>query len=216
MKCIYQIVNNVNGKRYIGSANDFHRRKNRHLQKLRKNEHANYHLQKSWNKYGESNFVFVILEYVECSEDLIIREQWWLDTVNPEYNICRVAGSSLGVKRSEATKEKIRQANIGLKHPDWRNQLKSKAQGGENHWTQNKDFTEETRLKMSKSKKELYKNGYIHPNIKSVNQLTKTGVFVKTWPSVTKASQELSICDKGISCCALGKIKSSGGFIWKY
>lgn len=54
-------------------------------------------------KYGYSEFRFEILEY--CSlEELLKREQFYLDNYKPEYNILKVAGSTLGYQHSEASK----------------------------------------------------------------------------------------------------------------
>lgn len=53
-----------------------------------------------------------MLEY--CSkEDLIQREQYYIDTINPEYNLCRTAGSTLGRLHSEGAKAKISGAKKG-------------------------------------------------------------------------------------------------------
>jgi hypothetical protein len=41
-----------------------------------------------WNKYGERNFNFRILEFCQI-RDLDEREQYWIDTLNPECNIIR-------------------------------------------------------------------------------------------------------------------------------
>lgn len=49
---IYMIVNKVNGKRYVGSSRNCHRRKSEHLSRLRRNAHINSKLQAAWNKYG--------------------------------------------------------------------------------------------------------------------------------------------------------------------
>ena len=61
-------------------------------------------------KYGYSNFSVTILEYCDIS-DLLVREQYYFDNLNPEYNILKLAGSSLptggGFKHSEETKTKI-------------------------------------------------------------------------------------------------------------
>jgi len=104
---VYMIENIVSHKCYVGSAAKmFKGRFSAHLSTLRKGVHRNKHLQNSYNKYGESVFKFKILEV--CSpEDCIEREQVWLDLINPEYNIRRVAGSSLGVKFSDETKRKL-------------------------------------------------------------------------------------------------------------
>lgn len=107
MKAIYGILNKVNGKQYIGSAVDFYRRRCEHLSYLRGNKHHSTYLQRAWNKYGEVNFIFIILEKVENKEDLISREQWWMDTRKPEYNIAKKAGSQLGFKHSQETRDKL-------------------------------------------------------------------------------------------------------------
>src|SRR3979411_2209795 len=58
-------------------------------------------------KYSHSNFSLDILEYCEL-DVLILREQYYIDLSNPEYNICKIAGNKLGFKHSEATKAKMR------------------------------------------------------------------------------------------------------------
>lgn len=60
-------------------------------------------------KYGHDNFNLKILEY--CSiNDLIVREQYYLDNIKPVYNILNNAGSSRGYRHTEASKELIRLA----------------------------------------------------------------------------------------------------------
>ena len=112
---IYQIINLINEKIYIGSAIKFRKRWNLHKLQLRKNIHENRHLQAAWNKYGEESFSFEILEYVE-KQFLLLIEQQYINTKNCEYNISRdVTRSRLGVKSTDEHIEKIRQANLGQK-----------------------------------------------------------------------------------------------------
>ena len=59
---IYMIENQANGKIYIGQTSDLERRKKEHLNKLKNKTHHNLHLQNSFNKYGEDNFVFKIIK----------------------------------------------------------------------------------------------------------------------------------------------------------
>lgn len=75
---IYGIINLINDKKYIGSSINIRHRFITHKCYLRKNIHSNKHLQSAWNKYGEENFKFELIE--ECEEDkLIEREQYWID-----------------------------------------------------------------------------------------------------------------------------------------
>jgi group I intron endonuclease len=112
---VYQIKNLVNGKVYIGSSATIKKRWREHKKLLRRRKHHNRYLQHAWNKYGEANFVFEILE--EClPEKLILLEQKWMDLLHScdqqfGYNINPTAGSCLGVKHSEETKNKLRGEN---------------------------------------------------------------------------------------------------------
>lgn len=218
MHAIYCILNKVNSKRYIGSSVNFYTRKKLHLSQLKRDVHHSRYLQRSWNKYGEDNFTFIVLEKVDNKDNLLVREQWWLDNSNCEYNWCKIAGSSLGVKRTPEFCDKIRQRQLGLKHPEWRNKIKSEAQGGENHWTKKREapFSKESKKKMSETHKKLYENGYEHPRKKQILQYSKYGDFVKEWNSLKEAGNELNINPDSISNNLRKISKSAGGFIWKY
>lgn len=82
MRGIYKIVNTINGKVYIGQSIRIKSRKIDHLRDLRQNKHINKHLQAAFNKYGEQNFKFEIIECYEDDfpiEELTKREQYWID-----------------------------------------------------------------------------------------------------------------------------------------
>jgi len=233
MKAIYGILNIINGHQYIGSAKNFYKRKRGHITLLKAKIHHSLYLQNAWNKYGEANFRFIVLEKLLEDSDLLKREQWWIDNSHSEYNICKFAGNSLGIKRSEETKEKIRKANFGLKHPAWRNEIKSRVQGGENHWTKNKKFSEESKKRMSKSQKELYKNGYVSPvkgrkatlhelkakrekNFVAIIQLSIDGNFIKRWDSAIIVQETLGFYNSNIISCCKGRYKTAHNYKWVY
>ena len=111
---IYSIRNLINNYIYIGSSINLEKRKNHHFRRLLLNKHGNDHLQKSYNKHGKDNFVFEIISYIEDKSKLLEYEQKWLDFFKPEYNICKVAGSPLGIIRSDEYKEKQRIAKKGF------------------------------------------------------------------------------------------------------
>lgn len=102
---------------YVGSTVNFYHRKFAHFDALEKNIHTNKHLQSSFNKHGEQNFEFVVIEEVDDKTKLIDREQYYLDVLTPKYNIRKIARSNLGVKQSEAAKQKLRIFWLGKKRP---------------------------------------------------------------------------------------------------
>lgn len=104
-------MSQTSGKFYIGSAINIKARWARHRCDLKNNVHHSIILQRSWNKYGENDFVFNIIE--ECNIDnLIVREQYYLEKLLPVYNICRNAGNCKGVKYSSESTEKKREYAI--------------------------------------------------------------------------------------------------------
>src|SRR5690554_4932287 len=103
---IYEIVKLVNGKRYVGSAVEVAQRWRQHQCELRKGRH-NPHQQNAWNKHGAEAFGFRVIELVADKADLIGREQHYLDTIKPEYNWAKVAGSNLGITWSAETKARM-------------------------------------------------------------------------------------------------------------
>jgi len=106
MSGIYEIVNLVNGKRYIGSAINFETRWCEHRRTLRRGCHHNRNLQKSWHQYDEAAFAFRILEICD-PEYLIEKEQAAIDALYPEFNISQRAGSTLGVKYTSEAKARV-------------------------------------------------------------------------------------------------------------
>ena len=85
MQGIYKISCLQDSRVYIGSSNNIKRRWSEHTKALSSRNHRNYNLQEDWDAYGDESFVFEVLEE---TEDLIIREQFYLDKVLDScYNI---------------------------------------------------------------------------------------------------------------------------------
>jgi group I intron endonuclease len=103
---IYKISNIINGKFYIGSSEILLKRLMTHFWELRINKHANNKLQRSYNKYGEGNFKIDIIEFCE-KDQCLIREQHYLDTLNPPLNISKLATGGSVEYHSEESKLKM-------------------------------------------------------------------------------------------------------------
>lgn len=136
---------------YIGSAINIEKRWNRHKHSLRNNTHHSIKLQRHYNKYGDNDLLYSLLE--ECLNDKLLElEQHYIDLYKPYFNCCCVAGSPLGCKRSDTTKEKIRKNALGKKYllgckltEEHKRKIGEKIRGNRH--------TNETKLKMSMSHK---------------------------------------------------------------
>lgn len=254
---IYKIENQITKDIYIGSSINLNNRKSRHFKDLEKQIHHSIILQRAVNKYGIKNFNFIILE--KCSkETLLQREQYYLDLLQPLYNILKNAGNSLGHVVSEETKIKHRKYALenNVKPPEstWKEKqqevymldketlniiqkfesLSSACRfiGKKETYVStissccnNKRFSafgyrwvfsiEDIQKLRDKIPLVAWNKGLKIDNKKSkkVKQFDLQGNFIKEYDSVKEAEQ---IFGKGISNCALGKSKTSNGFIWKY
>jgi len=84
---VYQIVNLVNGHRYVGRSKNIEHRFYSHRFYLRHNKHHCIYLQRAWNKYGELSFRFEIIFNELNSEEQIAIEQNLIDNTDNKYNI---------------------------------------------------------------------------------------------------------------------------------
>jgi group I intron endonuclease len=109
---VYQFRNLVNGKVYVGiSDREVSLRKKENFYDLRHDEHHNQYLQNAWNKYGEENFVWELIEYTDNPEHTHEREFYWVEyyakTLGAEnvYNIKPIERSAFGRKKKPWTEE---------------------------------------------------------------------------------------------------------------
>lgn len=149
MDCgVYLIENTVNRRKYVGSAVKLGWRWRKHQLHLVRGTHHSSHLQRAWNKYGEHSFLFKELIYCD-RENVLFYEQRAIDVLCPKYNVCKIVGSCLGVKRSEETRKRIAAASTGRVLGDESRQrisLKLKGRIGKPHSDQSKELLSKAAL----------------------------------------------------------------------
>ena len=221
---IYCIENITTNKKYIGQSTDINDRWRKHISELNHNSHHNDYLQKAWNKYGEDDFEFYILEY--CNEDeLDEKENYYInfyDTIDRKYGYNLKSGGQAHCHHTEEVKNKISESNKkayqnqelrelrsinALKQ--WANpNIKEKIMGS-NNGMYGKHHNEETRQKISKNRSGI-------PSHKR----NRTPVFCielnRKFDDATEAGKKLSLDGSAILKVCQGKRKTCGGYHWKF
>lgn len=194
---IYKISSKLKPERfYIGSAIDFGARRRMHFRQLNNNKHHSIKLQRHYNKYSKDDLIFEVLELVEDTTKLIEREQFYIDSLNPYFNISPTAGSSLGIKRSREYIEKQSKCRIGKKCSEETKQKMSKSHIGKNTWTKGnnmlgKHHSEESKRKISQNSARKGK----HLTDEQKNHLSRIHIGK---PKSEETKLKISLAKKGI------------------
>lgn len=196
MYIIYQIVNKIDGKFYLGSAKNLTRRKARHLKLLRRGQHHSRYLQNAWNKYGEENFEFVVLQKVE-PEKVYEFENQLIQSLKPAYNMMMCVFSHIGIKRSKETCKKISEALTGKSLSEEHKEKVRQANLGK----------KQSKTTVEKRMKNIYQ---------PISAYHKdTGEFFREFESATHAAEELGISRMCIYEVINGRKKSYKNLVWK-
>jgi group I intron endonuclease len=122
---IYIIENTLNGRFYVGSTTDFHRRRLTHLRELREGKHCNSFLQRDWSKCGDQSFRFIEYEHISDRKLMAIREQEYIslyyDRAVNCYNLNPYAkrpSGTKGRKFSQESRARMSAAKKGKPMPD--------------------------------------------------------------------------------------------------
>ena len=136
---VYRWSNLVNSKTYVGSAKDL-RTKFWVYFSICRLINSDMPIYKSILKYGYKNFKLEILEY--CDHNIVLlREQYYIDLLKPEYNILSIAGSTSGYRHTAATLTKFNHRKLS---DDARANLSISATG--------RILSKETRAKISSAR----------------------------------------------------------------
>lgn len=203
MAYIYQIVNDINGKVYIGKTEySIEKRWKEHCRDSLNREKENRPLYRAMNKYGIENFHISVIEETDNPEE---REIYWIErkgTFKHGYN-ATVGGDGrkyldhdLIVSIYQQTKSIAETARLAECHEDSVSLI----------------------LKSQKINTLTSQEVNVLKNGKIVNQYDLNGIYIKSFPSLTAAAKSLnkSAGVSHISDACKGKRKTAYGFIWKF
>jgi group I intron endonuclease len=110
---IYMFTNKITGDTYVGQSINLSNRFKHYFSISYLQSKDGLRISRAILKYGYSNFSITIVEYCNVS-NLLEREQYYFHKFEPQYNILKIAGSSLGFNHSEETKAKISKSLKGI------------------------------------------------------------------------------------------------------
>lgn len=210
MHAIYKIQNISDHKFYVGSSVDFNKRKEIHIYQLRTGTHSNKHLLNAWRKFGESSFVFEILEIVKNPASLLEREQYYIDSMDAcdlGYNIQKIAKSRFGSFPNEQTIIELSLKLSGDKNPMFGINVYET-------WIKKYGYVEATK-KWEQCNIRRSSNG-INKGTKKIIQLSKCGEIISEFDSITSASIITGTNLSSITQVCKGNRKSASGYRWEY
>lgn len=235
---IYLITNTINGKKYVGKCE-------RPSHKTTKYMGSGTYLKSAIKKYGIEFFTKEILEENLTKEIICEREKYWIKELNTKgefgYNLTdggdgvvnvtdeirkkiseknkTLVGSlnsRYGAKLTEEHKEMLRQSNLGKKLSEEVKKKISKSKKGTKMSEKTKQKMRENRLGKplpNHIKQKMKENSHNKIMVQKIDK--KTNDVLEVYDSIHDAYFDTGIQVSNISMCINGKLKSSGGFIWK-
>lgn len=224
---IYCLINKTNNKKYVGKAEKTAwKRWLRHVRDAYKPD-CTTAIGRAILKYNEKNFELFIIDNSLTPGELNQKEKYWikeLNTLVPNgYNLTEGGEGVSGIKQSEETKNKKRQAMKGKQFTE--EHKKNISIGSKGIAKRNKGFKHSTETKEKISLKKIGKFTEKQKNWQNIRkeqlkkpilQFTLDNILIKEWKSAKDIEQETGIFATSIGKICKGKGNSAGGFIWKY
>jgi group I intron endonuclease len=145
----------------------------------------------------------------------ILREKSikYYSNIENRKNLSKIVKDAL--QKSEKWQTAVREGRIGIKYKKEKKKIiseevKKKISEGLHKYYE-KNIENHTKLNIEKHNKIMSeKLG------KKVSQYDLSGNYIKTYISISESFRQTKIPKTSIRCCAIGQLKTAGGFIWKW
>lgn len=236
---IYRIDNLENGNFYIGQTRmTLSKRFTDHKSEARRGK-VMVTLYNAMRKYGIDMFTIEPIEVIEAQTkeeltDLLNqREIHYISTLKPPYNEAPGGLGHTGVEWTEERRSNFKKLMSGENNPNYGKPLSDETKAKLSSALKGRVITEESRKKRSETMKGVPKSdetrkrmseaqkNRVRPVARSkkaitIEQYDTNGNLLKVFASLKDASLEVGCQSSGISLCLKGRLKTSGGFVWKY
>lgn len=227
---IYKITCVPTQKIYIGQSRNIYKRWYNHSYALNVKRHRNSYLQRAWNKYGQDNFKFEIIDRCNINE-LDNKEKYYIQKFNSMNKDCGFNLDS-GGQHPKLSHETIKK----LKRISGKPVVQFDIYGNEvakyrtiDEASKKCSINKSSIIECCKFKTRLAGQFQWRFNSKNVDcmmltdcnhrnvlQFDKNGMFLKQYISVKEASNATGVSQSGIVCTCERKQSHAGGYIWRY
>ena len=142
---IYAIYNKESGKIYIGSSKNINSRLKKHRYDLINKKNHNKYLQSAHTKYGESSFIYLVIEHTNI-ENLLERERFYLVNTDKDFQYNLTDADERVNHPSAETLKKLSESHKGIPQSEETRRRRSEAAMGH-------IVSSETRKKISETQK---------------------------------------------------------------
>lgn len=231
--CGIYAIGSPDGKDYIGQAQSFVARWDKHRSELRKDRHHCKSLQKAFDQFGEAAIVFKKIAIVPIA-DLDRREQEQLDSwpIEARHNAnARAYSGSRGLKRSEQFRRHCSERQRGDKAYWYGKKLPDSALEKMSKSLKGRPLAAETRAKMSASAKIRSQSQEHMARFRAIRGMADHSASKKsiicveanlTFDSLVAAIEWLrsnghpKASQGNVSSACTGRSKKSYGYTWRY
>ena len=216
MAYIYQIINKVNGKRYIGkTVNTIQKRWNSHKRDYTKESCTNRPLYTAMNKYGIKSFEISQIE--ECSyQELNERERYWIEFYGTFKNGYNATLCDDGTQYADYEKIfKLYQQNFSYKEIS---NLTGYCEDTITSALKNYHISSEERQEKARAKNQkpiLMLDIKTEKPLKCFVSIKEALIFLSSIGN-NRQNTNKKMCGTHISAVCKGKRKSAYGYKWKY
>ncbi len=235
MKGIYCIECLSNGRRYVGKSVNLDSRRAAHFSSLRNKRHYNKKLQASFDKYGEKDFRWFLLEEISGSaECLADAEMYWMErlrTFGTYEGFNLLFDSPAGYEFSEEMRKSLSEAQTGELNGNfghhWSDDQKERMSNiAKERHSSGQFYNDEWRKKLGDSSREMWrdldKRKAMAKNVSKARsshdfyQYTKKGDLVGVWKDIHHVLRaNPSWKWQNIYAACNGSKKSYQGFVWQ-
>jgi group I intron endonuclease len=198
---IYKLINQTNGRFYIGSSANIEQRVKKHFRLLRQHKHENNYMQNDYTKTG-GHFTFVVLVEEIMENARLNKETELLQQLHDQQNTCYNINKTTFITGR-------------VKTPEGLEKIKVTASANAKKLWQNPEFRQnQQRMTASSAWRDAQKKGVQRTNVKTYNVilLSPTGKEIVIEQNLHSFAKQVGLASSGVYGLVSGRYKHVKGW----